>query len=153
MEDSIVSLIEQLSTRLDALEHTVNDTIIGGWKAAEDEYKDNEAFDTFNTKYGADLEPLKPNFTVLYGDDFDLPREMYNQLKQTEGYGTDDFDEDGLVHDKILELTEKFKNLNKSEEPKETEVVVEEKPTEAKDEEEKFPSDEELKELYHKNVN
>lgn len=151
MEDSIISLIEQLNTRLDALEHTVNDTIIGGWKAAEEEYNDNEAFNAFNSKYGADLEPLKPNFTVLYGEDFDLPREMYNQLKQTEGYGTDEFDEDGLVHDKILELTEKFKNLNK-EEPKEV-VVEEEKPETTEEKKEEVPSVDNLKELYHKSVN
>lgn len=138
MEESVVSLIEQLSDRISALETTVNDTIIGGWKKAEEEYRDNEAFNAFSNKYGATLESLKPDFAVLYGEDFDLPKEMYNQLKQADGYGTDDFDEDGLVNDKILELQEKFGKLK---EPKE----------ESKEEsKEEIPSVDELKELYHK---
>lgn len=150
MDENILNLIEQLSSRLSALETTVNDTIIGGWKKAEEEYKDNEAYEAFCSKYGSEIEPLKPNFTVLYGEDFDLPREMYNQLKQTEGYGSDEFDEDGLVRDKILELTEKFANLNKDN-SKEDEEKVEESDSDDNDSEseESIPSMEELKKLYH----
>lgn len=141
METSIVSLIEQLSERISTLETLVNDTIIGGWKKAEEEYRDNEAFELFSNKYGSTLEGLKPDFAVLYGDDFDLPREMYNQLKQAEGYGTDGFDEEGLVNDKILELQEKFGKLKTPNEPVKEEIKVDET---------EIPSVDELKELYHK---
>ena len=148
MDENLVSLIEQLSARIEALEHTVNDTIIGGWKKAEEEYRDNEAYDAFVGKYGTELEPLKPDFALLYGDDFDLPKEMYNQLKSTEGYGADDFDEDGLVRDKILELTEKFGKMKKPA-VEENETVVEEHPAEEHPaEEQAIPSVDELKELY-----
>lgn len=149
MDENILNLIEQLSSRLSALETTVNDTIIGGWKKAEEEYKDNEAYEAFCSKYGSEIEPLKPNFTVLYGEDFDLPKEMYNQLKQTEGYGSDEFDEDGLVRDKILELTEKFANLNKDNSTDKPEEKDTEQDLEEKIDNESIPSMEELKKLYH----
>lgn len=126
--DQLKVLLEQLNDRVEALEHTVNDTIIGGWKKADEEYKDCEAHKHFTETYGADLDKLSPYFQKLYGDDYNLDNELYNELKSTDGYGTESFDEDALMKAKIAELTDKFKDwdLNpKTEEPvKEAEETV-----------------------------
>lgn len=126
-EEIVKSLFDQLSTRVEALERTVNDVIIGGWKKADAEYKDQEAYSKFCEKYGSSLEDLKPSFLTLYGEDYDLPKEMYKALKEADGYGSEDFDEETLVNDKINELREKFKMLK---EPKEVEVEIKEEPAE-----------------------
>lgn len=108
--DQLKVLLEQLNNRVEALEHTVNDTIIGGWKKADEEYRDCEAHKAFTDTYGSDLDKLSPYFKKLYGDDYNLDNELYNELKSTDGYGTEGFDEDGLMKAKIAELNDKFKN-------------------------------------------
>lgn len=122
--DGLKVLLEQLNDRVEALEHTVNDTIIGGWKKADEEYKDCEAHKAFTDTYGADLDKLAPYFKKLYGDDYNLDNELYNELKSTEGYGSEGFDTDGLMKAKIAELNDKFKDwkLDQPEEDKPAEV-------------------------------
>ena len=101
-------IIESLSDRLETLEHTVNDTIIGGLKSAAAEYEDNDRFEQFSGKYGPSIEEFSPKMKILCGDDYDLCRELYDALKEAEGYGSDDFDEEGLMNGKLQELREKF---------------------------------------------
>lgn len=160
MNEELVALIEQLSERVSALEHTVNDTIIGGWKKADEEYKDQEAYEAFSGKYGPELDGLKPYFTKLYGEEFDFPRSLYDELKKADGYGTDTFDEDGLMKAKLDELHSKFDgwDLVKDAVEKEAEACTDDTEVEEKDtksdgsgkEEDKdqVPTVDELKEIY-----
>lgn len=155
MDSNLITIIEQLSDRVSALEHTVNDVIIEGWRKADEQYKDQEAYSAFSEKYGPQLECLKPYFVKLYGDDFDLPHSLYDELKKVDGYGTDNFDEDFLMKAKLDELHSKFDGWDLADKIEdavkevapEAEVVVEET-DEKKDE---IPSVDELKEIY-KNI-
>lgn len=161
MDSNLITIIEQLSDRVSALEHTVNDVIIEGWRKADEQYKDQEAYSVFSEKYGPQLEGLKPYFVKLYGDDFDLPHSLYDELKKVDGYGTDGFDEDFLMKAKLDELHSKFDGWDLADKIEDAveevapgaEVVVEDKTDEKKDEEpsESIPSVDELKEIY-KNI-
>lgn len=125
--DELKVLLEQLNDRLSALEHTVNDTIIGGWKKADSDYKDAECYKAFNTSYGEALSGLSPYFKKLYGDDYDLNKELYDELKSTEGYGTEGFDEKALMDAKIAELNDKFKDWKLDQPAEQAEAAPEEK--------------------------
>lgn len=98
-----------IDTRLQSLEHTVNDVIIKSLLDADDEFTDNERFETFCSTY--DFSGIEPAMKVLYGDDFDCRREFYNRLKEMSGYGTDEFDEAGEVNSRIAELKERLAKL------------------------------------------
>lgn len=126
--DELKVLLEQLNTRIEALEHTVNDVIIDGWKKADEEYRDTEAHKAFSEKYGDEIAKYAPYFKTLYGDDsYDLDNELYQELKSTDGYGTDGFDEDALLKAKFDEIGKTFsdlKGINAPVETKEETVVV-----------------------------
>lgn len=98
-----------IDTRLQSLEHTVNDVIIKSLLDADDEFTDNERFETFSSTY--DFSGIEPGMKVLYGDDFDCRREFYNRLKEMSGYGTDEFDEAGEVNSRIADLKERLAKL------------------------------------------
>lgn len=112
MNDTMKKLKEVLTiidTRLQSLEHTVNDVIIKSLLDADDEFTDNERFETFSSTY--DFSGIEPGMKVLYGDDFDCRREFYNRLKEMSGYGTDEFDEAGEVNSRIADLKERLAKL------------------------------------------
>ena len=98
-----------IDTRLQSLEHTVNDVIIKSLLEADDEFTDNERFNTFCSTY--DFSGIEPGMKILYGDDFDCRREFYNRLKEMSGYGTDEFDEAAEVNSRIAELKERLAKL------------------------------------------
>lgn len=154
MDDALINVVQQLSDRLAALEHTVNDTIIGGWKKADEEYKDQEAFKAFGDRYNSELEPLKPYFVKLYGEDFDLPHSIYDELKKVDGYGTDNFDEASLMKAKIDELKGKFDGWNLEDKVEEAveEAVPDTEVEVAEVKEDEVPTVEALKELYKKTI-
>lgn len=149
------SSLEDLDKRIMQLEHLVNDVIIGSLESAANEYADNEAFDKFKGNYGESLKDLVEPYKKLFGEDYDLERSLYDDLKATEGYGTEGFDEAGCMTARIEDLKARIDAIKEDvEEVVEkveekapeggVEVEVEEK-TEDGDKEEEEISDEQLK--------
>ena len=146
--------LEALDKRIMQLEHLVNDVIIGSLESAANEYADNEAFDKFKGNYGESLKDLVDPYKKLFGEDYDLERSLYDDLKATEGYGTEGFDEAGCMAARIEDLKARIDAIKEDveevvEEVEEkapedkVEVEVEEKPEDENKEEE--ISDEQLK--------
>ena len=152
--------LEALDKRIMQLEHLVKDVIIGSLESAANEYADNEAFDKFKGNYGESLKDLVGPYKKLFGEDYDLERSLYDDLKATEGYGTEGFDEAGCmtariedlkaridaIKEDVKEVAEKVEGEAEEKAPEDgkVEVEVEEKP-EGEDKEEEEISEEQLK--------
>lgn len=153
--------LETLDARIRQLEHLCNDVIIGSLESAAAEYADNEAYETFKGNYGESLKDLVEPYKKLFGEDYDLERSLYDDLKATEGYGSEGFDEAGCMKARIEDLKSRIESIKedvkevveqveeKTDEKPEGEVEVEvkeDKPEEEKKEEEPEEiSDEQLK--------
>ena len=142
LKDTLVAL----ETRLTALEHSVNDVIISGLQEAADSYADEENYSRFSETYGPEIGKYADSMKVLCGDDFDLCKELYAALKEAEGYGTDGFDEKGLMEGKLKDIEDKLSKLK-------TPEVKEEVKDEVKDDgdgesEDDEPSEEEIERIY-----
>ena len=136
LKDTLVSL----ETRLAAVEHTVNDVIINGLQEAATAYEDEERFNSFSEAYGPEISKYEAPMKVLCGDDFELCKELYEAIKSAEGYGTEGFDEKGLMDAKLKEIADKIaaiKGIEKEEEK-------EEEAADSEDAEDEGPSEEEL---------
>ena len=142
LKDTLVAL----ETRLTALEHSVNDVIINGLQEAANSYADEENYNRFSSEYGESVGKYADSMKVLCGDDFDLCKELYNALKEAEGYGTDGFDEKGLMESKLKDIEDKLSKLKTPEEVKEE--VKEEAKKEDGDGEDDEPSEEEIERIY-----
>lgn len=141
--------LEAIDTRISALEHLVNDVIIGGLKDAADEYADDEAFSSFVDTYGDSYKDLEPYGKILNGDDFDMGSYLYENVKSKRD--TEGFDELSEVTKLIDELKATIDAI-KAEKPKEEKVEekVEEKPEEKPEEasnDEEF-DEQELRKIY-----
>ena len=149
LKDTLVAL----ETRLAALEHSVNDVIINGLQEAANSYADEENFNRFSETYGPEIGKYADSMKILCGNDFDLMKELYNALKEAEGYGTEGFDEKGLMEGKLQDIADKLSKLKEPvEEAKEEvkeEVKKEDGDGESDDDE---PSEEEIKRIYDKYV-
>lgn len=154
--------MEDLETRVAALEHLVNDVLIGGLKKANDEYIDEDNYSKFQESYGAMLEPYVKPMKAICGEDYDLSRDLYDFSKTQDGYGTEGFDEKAIIDDAIENIKAKMAAI-KGVAPEDVEVKVEaETNTEKEDvkdetadadeneDEKDVPSVEELSELYDK---
>ena len=125
-EQKLYVLLKQMEARIYALEHSVNDTLIGGLREAANQYADDAAYGIFGEKYGAAIDEVAPDLTIINGEDFDARRSLYDKIKGMEGYGTDDFDEEAVVMATIDELKNKLAAIRgvKNEEPvKDVEVA------------------------------
>lgn len=142
LKDTLVAL----ETRLAALEHTVNDVIVSGLQEAADSYADEENYNRFSSEYGESIGKYADSMKVLCGDDFDLCKELYNALKEAEGYGTDGFDEKGLMEGKLQDIADKLSKLKEPVEEAKEEVKEEVK--EDGDGEDNEPSEEEIERIY-----
>lgn len=137
--------LEDMDKRMRMLEHLVNDVIIGSLETAANEYADNEAFDSFKENYGEKLSGLVEPYKKLFGEDYDLERSLYDDLKATEGYGTEGFDEAGCMEARIADLSARIDALK--EEVKEVaEEASEETKEETKSEEDEDSEVEEVSE-------
>lgn len=139
LKDTLVSL----ESRLAALEHSVNEVIIGGLQEAANSYADEENYNAFTATYGDSIGKYSDSMKVLCGDDFDLCKELYSALKEADGYGTEGFDEKALMEGKLKDIEEK---LSKLKGPVEVEEKKEDSEEEKKEEEE--PSEEEIARIY-----
>ena len=138
-EQKLYTLLKQFEARLNALEDSVNNTLIGGLKEAANQYIDNEAYGIFCDKYGTAIDTVSPDLTIINGEDFDARRSLYDKIKGMDGYGTDDFDEEAVVMATIEELKNKLNAIRgvKNEEPVKDEIVAETESVE-------LPSEEQL---------
>lgn len=138
-EAKLYTLLKQFEARLNALEDSVNNTLIGGLKEAANTYIDNENYGIFGEKYGAAIDEVAPDLAIINGEDFDARRSLYDKIKGMEGYGSENFDEEAVVQATIDELKNKLNAIRgvKNEAPVEDEIVAEEETVEV-------PSDEQL---------
>ena len=127
-ENKLYTLLKQFEARLNALEDSVNNTLIGGLKEAANEYIDNENYNAFGDKYGAAIDEVAPDLAIINGEDFDARRSLYDKIKGMDGYGSEDFDEEAVVMATIDELKNKLNAIRgvKNEVPVEVEVDAEE---------------------------
>ena len=138
LKDTLVSL----ETRLAAVEHTVNDVIINGLQEAATAYEDEERFNSFSDAYGPAISKYEAPMKVLCGDDFELCKELYEAIKSADGYGTEGFDEKGLMDAKLKEIADKIAAIKGIE--GEAEKAEKAEKEEADDSEDEGPSEEEL---------
>ena len=120
--DAIITQNKALESRLAAIEHSVNDVIIGGLVDAANEYEDNENFSIFSDTYGAQLTPYSEHCKVLNGEDYDIIEEMYEGSKGKE-------DVAAYVAEEIAKIEAKIDALKGLTTEPEVEVVVEEEPS------------------------
>ena len=127
-ENKLYTLLKQFEARLNALEDSVNNTLIGGLKEAANTYIDNENYNAFGDKYGAAIDEVAPDLAIINGEDFDARRSLYDKIKGMDGYGSEDFDEEAVVKATIDELKNKLNAIRgvKNEVPVEVEVDAEE---------------------------
>lgn len=127
-EQKLYTLLKQFEARLNALEDSVNNTLIGGLKEAANTYIDNENYGIFSDKYGAAIDEVAPDLSIINGEDFDARRSLYDKIKGMDGYGSEDFDEEAVVMATIDELKNKLNAIRgvKNEVPVEVEVDAEE---------------------------
>ena len=127
-EEKLYVLLKQFEARINALEDSVNNTLLGGLREAANQYIDNEQYGIFGEKYGAAIDEVAPDLAIINGEDFDARRSLYDKIKGMEGYGTDDFDEEAVVMATIDELKNKLNAIRgvKNEVPvKDVEVAEE----------------------------
>ena len=138
-EQKLYVLLKQMEARINALEDSVNNTLLGGLREAANQYIDNEQYGIFSEKYGPMIDTVSPDLAIINGEDFDARRSLYDKIKGMDGYGTDDFDEEAVVMATIDELKNKLNAIRgvKNEEPVKDEIVAETESVE-------LPSEEQL---------
>lgn len=84
--DALIANDKATRARLDALEHSVNDTIMGGLSDAANEWKDNIDYSCFVDDYSEIYSPYCELAKVLNkgGDDYDFAEELYSGSKGKE---------------------------------------------------------------------
>lgn len=107
-EAKLYTLLKQFEARLNALEDSVNNTLIGGLKEAANTYIDNENYGIFSDKYGVAIDEVAPDLAIINGEDFDARRSLYDKIKGMDGYGSEGFDEEAVVMATIDELKNKL---------------------------------------------
>lgn len=118
--------LEDFDKRLRMLEHTCNDVIIGSLESAANEYADNEAYETFKGNYGAEIEPMVVPYKALFGEDYDIERALYDDIKKAEGYGSEGFDEAGVMKARIEDLKARLDAVRAEEKEIKEEIKEEE---------------------------
>jgi FAD/FMN-containing dehydrogenase len=103
--EALNKVIESCSTRVAALETTVNDQIIGTLKRRLDE----EQFEEFSACHGAKLEPITADLKVINGEDYDPMKTLWEDVKEHKD--EEGFDEGGFVDATVSEITEKLAKL------------------------------------------
>lgn len=123
--------LEAIDQRISALEHLVNDVIIGGLKDAADEFADDEAYSVFVDTYGDKYKDLEPSMKILNGEDYDMGSDLYERVKSKRD--TEGFDELTEVESILNELSSKISALKSEQEPVKEETKEENKPSEDDD--------------------
>ena len=64
-ENKLYTLLKQFEARLNALEDSVNNTLIGGLKEAANKYVDEENYGAFGEKYGLKIYSKEGCYTKV----------------------------------------------------------------------------------------
>lgn len=136
-EQKLYTLLKQFESRINALEDSVNNTLLGGLREAANQYIDNENYGIFSEKYGPMIDTVSPDLAIINGEDFDARRSLYDKIKGMDGYGSDDFDEESVVKATIDELKNKLNAIRgvKNEVPVKEETLAETESVELPNEE------------------
>ena len=134
--------LEIFDKRLSQLEHITNDVVIGSLKEAADEYAEEERFNNFHSNYGDKIAPLAEPYKKLFGEDYDLEKALYEDMKENPTE-----DEAACIEARIADLADRLAAL-KGEDKVEAVVEAVEPEAEVKVEEEEvkddFPDEEQL---------
>ena len=97
-----------LDSRLQKMEHIVNEVLIDGMKEAADTVAENEKYSAFVDSFGPTIEPFKDKVVVLYGDELEPNNVLYEAMKKIDGYGSEGFDEANAVNEMLNAIDEEF---------------------------------------------
>jgi len=141
--EQLYSVLNDFSERLERLEHSVNDIIIQSLVEANEEFEYQDAIDGFTNRYAEVVGPIEGKLKTLYGDDFDVYKELYDSMDTS----VEGFNEESYVAEQIAIVNEKLNALIEAVAPKkeETETETETVPNEVEDVE-TVPTEEQLME-------
>lgn len=80
----IAQLREELSGRVDTLEKTLYEEILTPAKEAFDKAEYENRFNDFSAKYGEKLAPYADQAKAIEGDEYDLPRAVFDNYDKME---------------------------------------------------------------------
>lgn len=123
--EQLYSVLNDFSERLERLEHSVNDIIIQSLVEANEEFEYQDSVAGFKNRYAELVGPIEGKLKTLYGDDFDVYKELYDSMDTS----VEGFDEESYVAEQIAIVNEKLNALIEAIAPevetKETETVTE----------------------------
>ena len=140
--EQLYSVLNDFSERLERLEHSVNDIIIQSLVEANEEFEYQDAVAGFTNRYAELVGPIEGKLKTLYGDDFDVYKELYDSMDTS----AEGFDEESYVAEQISAINEKLNALIESVAPEvaqEVETETETVPNEVEDVE-TVPTEEQL---------
>lgn len=105
--EQLYSVLNDFSERLERLEHSVNDIIIQSLVEANEEFEYQDAVDGFTNRYAELVGPIEGKLKTLYGDDFDVYKELYDSMDTS----VEGFDEEAYVAEQIAIVNEKLNAL------------------------------------------
>ena len=121
--EQLYGVLNDFSERLERLEHSVNDIIIQSLVGANEEFEYQDAVAGFTNRYAELVGPIEGKLKTLYGDDFDVYKELYDSIDTS----VEGFDEEAYVAEQIAIVNEKLNALIEAVAP---EVALEETETE-----------------------
>ena len=105
--EQLYSVLNDFSERLERLEHSVNDIIIQSLVEANEEFEYQDAVAGFTNRYAELVGPIEGKLKTLYGDDFDVYKELYDSMDTS----VEGFDEESYVSEQIAIINEKLNAL------------------------------------------
>lgn len=105
--EQLYSVLNDFSERLERLEHSVNDIIIQSLVEANEEFEYQDAVAGFTNRYAGLVGPIEGKLKTLYGDDFDVYKELYDSMDTS----VEGFDEESYVAEQIAIVNEKLNAL------------------------------------------
>ena len=139
--EAVDTVVEELYTRLDGLEKTVHEELIGGITELYETGQKNQRIEGYKSQYGERLSPIMDAYQALAGDGADLYDNLDNELADSRGQEGVDVNaktEEAIkaLEDKINMLKEKLTG-KPAEAPKAEPVAEIEKTVEIKKPEKK----------------
>ena len=122
--EQLYGVLNDFSERLERLEHSVNDIIIQSLVEANEEFEYQDSVAGFKNRYAELVGPIEGKLKTLYGDDFDVYKELYDSMDTS----VEGFDEESYVAEQIAIVNEKLNALIEAVAPEveteETETVT-----------------------------
>ena len=139
--EQLYGVLNDFSERLERLEHSVNDIIIQSLVEANKEFEYQDAVAGFTNRYAELVGPIEGKLKTLYGDDFDVYKELYDSMDTP----VEGFDEESYVAEQIAIVNEKLNALIEAVAPESEETETVTVPNEVEDVE-TVPTEEQLME-------